>query len=734
MPLIRQLPPSVINKIAAGEVIERPASVVKELLENSIDAGARRIDVTVEQGGIELVRIVDDGCGIAPEQLSLAVAPHATSKLETAEDLFRVRTLGFRGEALASIAEVSQTLIRSRQPTAPAGAEVSINGGEIGPVEPCGAPVGTTIEVRQLFHNTPVRKKFLRSTATEFGHVTEALTRAALAYPGIHFTLRHGSRMVHDLPPTERLDERVAAFFGRELGDELLWIESRDEQVWLRGYVARPTQTRGNNRLQYLFLNGRAIRDRALQHALTEAYRGLIMVGRFPIAFLQLDMPPEMVDVNVHPTKMEVRFQDGGRLYSQLLGTLRGKFLTTDLTARLHSRETALGINPAGISPPHSSPPPARAIVAPSPITTEQSQLPWDLDDARERANAQGLPGRLGLPGMQSTTVPGAPVLANSVLTTAEAWHDAHGAHDPLQTARHKAELLAWARQESSGIGVETENPPQFGPAVRGDTDQLPADEQVALDLPSTGGSRLELVPFHRETASVAPPAYPGTAASYVAAGQQAAVATRGSALRTQEPNTSAAPTQAGSAAIQIHNRYLVAETDEGLVVIDQHALHERILYEQIRNKVLAGDVERQELLVPEPIDLTATEAAAILARQELLEKLGIGVAAFGGSTILVTSYPAMLANFRPQEVLRSVVEHLQTEGKTPERRDLLDELLHMVACKAAIKAGDHLSPPEVAALVSQRHFYQDSHHCPHGRPTMLVFTQAELDKQFGRI
>jgi DNA mismatch repair protein MutL len=337
---IRQLSQSLINKIAAGEVIERPASVVKELMENAVDAGAARIDVAVEQGGLALVRVVDSGSGIPAEELPLAVAAHATSKLAEADDLFRVATLGFRGEALASIAEVSRMVLRSRTAGGPGGAEIEITGGRVGEVAPCGCPVGTAVEVHNLFFNTPVRRKFLRTVQTEFGHVSEAFTRIALAVPHVHFTLRHNDRLVFDLAAADGWLDRIARFFGRELAEHLMWVESSDGPVRVSGYAAHPSHSRSNNRMQYFFLNGRHIRDHSLQHALAEAYRGLLMTGRFAIAFLALEMPPEMIDVNVHPTKLEVRFQDSGRLYSQLLSTLRRKFLTTDLTPHVQSAAT----------------------------------------------------------------------------------------------------------------------------------------------------------------------------------------------------------------------------------------------------------------------------------------------------------------------------------------------------------------------------------------------------------
>ncbi len=334
---IRQLSQSLINKIAAGEVVERPASVVKELMENAVNAGATRIDVSVSQGGLEMVRVVDNGGGIPMDELPLALASHATSKIAEADDLFRVGTLGFRGEALASIAEVSRLALRSRTPDTQSGAEIEATGGVLGEAAPCGCPVGTSVEVRHLFFNTPVRRKFLRTTATEFGHVSEAFTRIALATPNIHFTLRHNDKPVFELAASDGWLERIATSFGRELAENLIWVESVNDEVSISGYAAHPSQSRSHNRMQYFFLNGRCIRDRALQHALTEAYRGLLMVGRQPIAFLAMKMPPELVNVNVHPTKLEVRFQDSGRLYSQLLATLRGKFLTTNLNTQAHA-------------------------------------------------------------------------------------------------------------------------------------------------------------------------------------------------------------------------------------------------------------------------------------------------------------------------------------------------------------------------------------------------------------
>jgi len=655
MPNIQQLSSSIVNQIAAGEVVERPASVVKELIENAIDAHARRIDVVIEKGGSDLIRITDDGCGIEPQQLVLALASHATSKIETADDLFSVQTLGFRGEALASIASISRLTIRSRVRDAAEGAQIEVVGSEVGEMVPCGCPIGTTLEVRHLFFNTPVRRKFLRTTQTEMGHCSEVFTRLALANPQIQFTLSHNGRTLHDLPPTDHWRDRIAIFFGEELASDLIPVQNTDGGVTLSGYVANPSHTRGNNRWQYLFLNGRVIRDRSLQHSLSEAYRGLILTGRYPICFLNIAMPPEVVDVNVHPTKLEVRFQDAGSLYSQLLGTLRERFLTTDLTAR---------INPDGASP-------AAAMPSAADSMGKESEL---VDWAKGELASQGSPSQ-GSPGSVPQSQFGWPA-SSSASSTGRA---------PLRLNR---------------IDV-----PAFRPFD-------PSGHEPIGGHGSTGSPTRETKSSHGGV--------PGELESQEGETETSMATEHGASRRTP--------------AIQIHNRYLIAESEDGVVVIDQHALHERILYEQIRDKVLDGELESQNLLVPEPVDLSATEAAAVLDHSDLLAKLGVRVEPFGGETVLVSSYPAMSANMNPADVVRGLAEQLIADAGVPEPRDLLDELLHMISCKAAIKAGDRLTLEEVESLIEQRHLVQDSHHCPHGRPTTLVFTREELDRQFKRI
>jgi DNA mismatch repair protein MutL len=384
--------------------------------------------------------------------------------------------------------------------------------------------------------------------------------------------------------------------------------------------------------MQYFFLNGRSIRDRSLQHALGEAYRGLLMTGRYAIAFLSLTMPPEMVDVNVHPTKLEVRFQDSGRLYSQLLSTLRGKFLSTDLSTR--------------------------------------------VQPATER--------------------------------------DPSGAHDDARAAQLRRELVDWAKGKLAAWEL-----PGGGEAETAQS----ADSDPGRG--SASRSPLELTRLQR---SWGPPRDEARAAP-----QHAEPGPRDAAAAAVWGGSPGGAGGSSIRALQIHNRYLVAETQEGVTIIDQHALHERILYEQLHCRILAGTIESQSLLVPEPVDLGAAEAAAAWEHRDLLAELGIKIEPFGGDTVLVAGFPAMLANLSPVEVLRELLGRLLSGEKRPDRRDLLDDLLHTIACKAAIKAGDRLSPEEIAALLEQRHLIDDAHHCPHGRPAALVLTREELDKQFKR-
>lgn len=553
--------------------------------------------------------------------------------------MFRVGTFGFRGEALASIASVSQCTIRSRTAEQDTGFELIVNGGNKESLAPCSQPYGTSISIRELFYNTPVRRKFMRTVQTEMGHITEAFTRVALAYPQLGMKLVHNTRTVHHLHASESWQDRIAAFFGPEIADGLIPIESEHNDIKLSGFVVDPSVSRANNRMQYLFLNGRYIRDRSLQHALSESYRGLLMTGRYPVVFLRLEIPYDQVDVNVHPAKLEVRFQDGGKIYSQLLGTIRNRFLATDLTAK------------AQLQKPKANPD--------QPATLPTADKSFALQNSPSESQAK---------------------MNFQPATPARDWTQA---------------------------------------PVSGRTSSGPGSSSVPTFQP---------YPDH---ASIRQPAGPHDPFAPTPSEQNRPEPTSPVGSFDHQPANEPMPRQS---ALQVHNTYLITETEEGMVVIDQHALHERIIYEQLREKVLADKAESQKLLVPEPVTLPPAEAAAVLDQKDTLRKLGIEVEEFGGDTVLVSAYPAMLSNQNPAEMLRGIVESLMTEGSEPDRRDLIDELLHMISCKAAVKAGDPLTPEEISDLLNHRDLCQDSHHCPHGRPTALVFTREDLDKKFKRI
>jgi DNA mismatch repair protein MutL len=595
---IQQLPQSVVTKIAAGEVIERPASVVKELLENAVDAGSTRIDVDVEGGGIDSIRVVDNGGGIEADDLALAFASHATSKLGSADDLFRIRTLGFRGEALASIGGVAQVALQSRPAGRASGHEITCHGGTLSAPRAWNGSPGTRVEVRHLFFNTPVRRKFLRAPATEMGHVSEAFTRLALAHPTVHWALRHNGRRVYEVPAGAGLRERVGLFFGAEVRDRVYEAEGVQGSLLLRGLIADPSCERGSARMQYLFVNGRWVRDRSLAHAVQESYRGLLMTGRYAVVFLFLDVPADQVDVNVHPTKAEVRFRDGHSLYHLVLSTLRERLGRENLTARLQVPSTL-----AAPRPPQ--PPPAGTPAAPPEA--------WAL-------SAPPVPGA-GLP------FPSGPAAPMSL--------------------------------------------PVPGPAPA-----APAPADLAAALPAPGSFK----------------------------------------------------------AIQLYDTYLVVETEQGMLVIDQHALHERILFEQLKARVRSGPLETQRLLIPEPVEFSAEQAARVLEQKEALRELGLEVEDFGGGTLLLNGYPAILGGRSPQETLRAVVDHLVSQERLPTREALLNDLLSLMACHAAVRAGDRLTPEAIAALVAQRHLADNTHHCPHGRPTALLFSRHDLERQFRRV
>jgi DNA mismatch repair protein MutL len=625
MPAIRILSEHLVNQIAAGEVIERPASVVKELLENAIDAQSSHIRLDLEEAGKKLIRVSDDGLGMAPPDVPLALASHATSKIAAAEDLEAITSLGFRGEALASIASVADVRIASRTADTLEATEIEVSGGKAGQVHPASGPVGTTVEVRNLFRYVPARRKFLKTDPTELGHITEQVTRIALAYPAVHMSVTHNGRSVYELPATDSVRRRAAVFFGEDLARDLLDISSEEPAGRLWGLVGTPQVARATATGQYMFINGRFVRDRSLLHALREAYRGLIDGNRQPVAFLFLSVPPDRVDVNVHPTKIEVRLRDGHLLHGQILAAVRQRLLGPGITPAVDFG------GPRSIAADASGPDGAGPSIGPAAVYS----------------------------GAEPTT--------------------------------------GYPRKEE----------------VR---------QAVADFLRSPQAAAQPRLPLHDTVAqppsAVRPPTHDDTPSPLVGEGRgEGAAAEPASLLR----------------AIQIHNTYLVAETPDGILIVDQHALHERILFEDMMTRLEAGPLEGQRLLLPVTVNLTDREMAAVESYRQDLARLGIEAEAMGPRTVAIHSFPTLLARAEPEGTLRDFLAWVLALDSAPTARQVLENLAHVAACRAAVKAGDTLRPEEIEALLARRAGADLAPTCPHGRPTSLILSKSSLEKQFGR-
>jgi DNA mismatch repair protein MutL len=620
---IQQLPPSLVNRIAAGEVIERPASVVKECVENALDAGATAVTVEIEDGGKAFIRIVDDGGGIPADELPLAFASHATSKLRGDDDLFAIRTMGFRGEALASIGSVSFARIVSRTPDSDSGYEITNHGGELSDVRACAAPIGTTIEIRDLFFNVPARRKFLKASGTESGHVADAITKIALARPDVSFRLLTGGRTSLDLPATDDPIERWLSAWPDDHAKSKLPLHVEREDVTLRGVIGLPELAMPHLKYQYIYVNGRAVRDRSIAHALKEAYRGLCEPGRNPAAILMIGVPADAVDVNVHPTKSEVRFRDASRIHGLVLSSVRQVLLGNDLTPRAQPRPT---FGTFGSGAPDAE------------RTSMRDQLAsfFRADVAAPTAT------------------------------------DSAAAHTPLLTSPQST----GARDQNAGGTY------------------LPSLPPMPLDSPT-----------HRFTDS---PSQTDTVAP----------------LRSMNDVPP---------AIQLHNSYLVVESPDGLAIIDQHALHERILFEDLLAKVRRGPLEAQRLLLPLTLRATPQQIDALERLTPIFAQLGIEASALGPEAVGVHAFPSFLSKLDPVEFVKDVLERAENESTTIDHEALLHETLDMMSCKAAVKAGDALAPDEISALLARRHLIDRASNCPHGRPTTLRLSLRDLEKQFKR-
>ena len=694
MPKIQQLDAHVADLIAAGEVVERPASAVKELVENSIDAGASSITVEIRDGGMTFIRITDDGCGMEPADARIAFLRHATSKLRTKDDLAAIGTLGFRGEALAAISSVSKIDLLTKTRESAAGTALYLEAGVIRSEEPAGCADGTTILVRDLFYNTPARMKFMKSDMAEASAVFAAVQREALAHPEISFRfLKDGAEQLH----TSGDGDRRAAIYqilGRQLVNDMVPVESRWEKISVSGFVTKPTATRGNRSFQYFFVNGRFIKSRTLSAAVEEAYKNQIMAGRFPACVLEIELPVQAVDVNVHPAKTEVRFLSERSVFDAVhYGVLSALNKTPGAPEmRLPEKKAAQ----AAVQPPQND--------FFKTMTAEAYRASAAAPKAPSFASDVQLPKRPSAPAEPSdvperSAVPEKPAPAFSAAPAARAAR-------PVSVFPDDLEAALFGGSESR---IETK------PAALEPASEEP--EEAALPPFAPAEPEKPRVPIEAELTETAP------AASEKAEPSQPDTPPEQDAIPLREE-----PWHIIGEAL---DTYIIVEEKDAVLFIDKHAAHERILFEKLKKQ--NAPVMSQLLLAPIPAPLSREEAAAVLENAALLEQYGFGVEDFGDGTVLLRRVPADIAPEDAGAGLAELAGHL-LEGRTLAPESLRDELLHTVACKAAIKAGYHTQPREREALVREVLTRDDLKYCPHGRPICITLTQKQLEKQFKRI
>ena len=612
MSRIKLLPETVASQVAAGEVVERPASVVKELVENSIDAGASSIEIGIQRGGISRIRVVDDGCGMDRDDALLSLERHATSKIASAADLAAISTLGFRGEALPSIASVSRFRLTTREPGAVAGTEILVNGGRIETVRDGGEAPGTQVEVRSLFYNVPARRKFLRSETTETRNIEHQFFLQALAQPAIGFSLVRDEKVALQLPVTASLRDRIRDLYGAEFLNELLEISEREYQgVRVRGWLGRAGVSRQTRAQQFVFVNGRAIDSGILATALREGYHTALMRGQFPVTFLFVDLDSQDVDVNVHPAKREVRFRDPGRIREAIVEAVRR--------------------------------------------TLESGRVDW-----------------------QRKFSPPAPGGTTAVLSQIS---------PPVQPS---------APSSFERMGRDSARP----------STSLSPDQPTLPQPPMAGGGDSP---------------------------------NRGRAIEVNHPYLTPEPGAAPKddqqfQIIGVLNRlYVLMENSDGLVLVDQHAAHERILFEELRRRMEEEGVPSQRMLLPQIFSLPPRDAEWVERNVATLQKMGIGIEGFGAHSFRVDTLPAFLEIADATDFLRRVIDELKTTSRSSSPLRLGEDMIAKTVCRHAVKANDPLRYAEIEKLIRDLLACDLPYCCPHGRPTMIQISHAELEKKFGR-
>ena len=667
MPKIVQLSRHVADLIAAGEVVERPASVVKELVENAIDAGATRVTVEIQNGGMTFIRISDNGCGMAPEDARTAFLRHATSKIRNKDDLAAISTLGFRGEALAAISAVSRIDLLTKAADTP-GVSLHLEAGQITQEAPAGCPEGTTILVRDLFYNTPARMKFMKSDQAEASAVFLAVQQQALAHPEIAFRfLKDGQEQLSTAGSGDRM-AAIYTVFGREIANNMIEVKGSWEQFTVRGFVTKPTCTRGNRSYQYFFVNSRFIKSRMLSAALEEAYKNQLMVGRFPVCVLEIDLPVQAVDVNVHPAKTEVKF--------------------------LSERGAFDAVHYAVLSALNKAP--GRPAV----------QLPKSRQDQIAGSVSSNIP----VPKkdfFQTKT-------AEEFRRTASAAEEnpfekpVRPAAKPVSVFVDEPSFLSAALSSPVQVPERTVKAPEAAPVVPKAEPVAPAPKEAPAPL--TPVLEEEHFPLGRKAASAPTKLTP--------------------APEPESQQVLSIPEVPFRVIGETMDTYILVEQGESLLLIDKHAAHERVLFEKLKSE--EHPVMPQLLLQPVPVQLTKPEAQAVLENLPLLQSLGFDVSEFADLQLVLRQIPSDLTEEDACATLEAFAEDLLT-GKRPSQADLRDNLLHTMACKAAIKAGWHTQPREREALVREVLSRDDIKYCPHGRPVCIELTKKELEKQFKR-
>jgi DNA mismatch repair protein MutL len=621
MPHIKILPEILSNKIAAGEVVERPASVVKELLENALDAESKKIIIEVENGGRSIIRVSDNGVGMNHDDALLSIERYATSKIFTDRDLFSINTLGFRGEALPSIASVSKCSIVARDELSEVGTKIHVEGGSVKKVEQIGAPVGSMITVKQLFYNTPARRKFLKTVNTEMGHIADIVAATALSRSDVHFTLYHNSKMVRNWLPTSNPVDRAADVLGKDIRADLYPLNFKGGNISIYGRIASPAVTRSTFRGVYIYVNGRVVRDRVVRHALMEGYAQRLMKSCFPVAVLFINLPFDQVDVNVHPTKNEVRFVRQKEVH--------------DLVKQ--------------------------AVLE----TLRQADRPaWG---PRKSQDSNG-----------------------------------------IQEQPQVAEQTSGYRGVGEGPGFAS----GYAPASQASSNQqrVTSNEQRAT-------SNQQRVTSNQQRAT---------------SNEQPATSIQHPAIQTPiwRKKRFADLRVIG----QLHNTYILCESKDELFLIDQHAAHERIVFEQLKKRSKGLKTAAQRLLIPETIEMGYLEAEMLVSLMPEFEKLGLEIEHFGGNTFVVKSVPGILSGRQVKPLIMEIVEKMIKTGFAPGLEKAMDEFLILMACHSAIRANQSLTDVQIKGLLEQLENCENPSHCPHGRPTWIKWTIKDLEKSFGRI